>query len=151
MKFARVSIAILVLLTVVVGVVTAVSVGSSTINASNGLTSIDVATANFEANSELSENVNQQTVVALWGVKDLTEVTARQNATIIDAQVELIKAQQATTAYTRGALVVLVLLAGIVGTIGGAWMSAQSARRRDSEVAPIEPAAASDSGSSDVA
>jgi hypothetical protein len=36
------------------------------------------ATADYEANSQSSENVYQQQVVAMWGTKDMVEVVSRQ-------------------------------------------------------------------------
>lgn len=68
---------------------------------SDGLDSlISAALANYDINAENTDNVYQQQVVAAWGVKDLVEVTARQNAVVIENQAALGSAIEALATTT---------------------------------------------------
>ena len=125
MKLARVFLPILLLLTLGAGLLAFVS-ASSTVEAPDGSAGITAANSAFELNGETSENVYQQQVVALWGIKDMTEVTAQQNVTIIRAQVEMLKAQNQLVAFSRGTLVVLVLLTAVIGLLGTVWLRTKS-------------------------
>jgi hypothetical protein len=125
MKLVRILVPIFVLLAVIAGSV-GLTAGSATVAADNGSSAIRLANSNFEINGATSDNVYQQQVVALWGVKDMVEATAQQNVTIIDAQVEILKSQNSIASMTRGVLIVLVLLIGMLGLLGGSWLKAQS-------------------------
>jgi hypothetical protein len=125
MKLARILVPIFVLLAVIAGIV-GLTAGSATVAADNGSSAIQLANSNFEINGATSDNVYQQQVVALWGVKDMVEATAQQNVTIIDAQVEILKSQSSIASMTRGVLIVLVLLVGMLGLLAGSWLKAQS-------------------------
>lgn len=121
MKLARIFVPIFVLLAVIAGIV-GLTAGSSMISADNGSSAISLANSNFEVNGATSDNVYQQQVVGLWGIKDMVEATAQQNVTIIDAQVQLLKNQSSIASLTRGVLIVLVLLMGLLGLLGGVWL-----------------------------
>lgn len=139
MKLARILVPIFVLLAVIAGIV-GLTAGSATVAADNGSSAIQLANSNFEINGATSDNVYQQQVVALWGVKDMVEATAQQNVTIIDAQIEILKSQSSIASMTRGVLIVLVLLVGMLGLLGGLWLKAQSRGSRvdrDSESVAI--------------
>jgi len=120
-KLVRIVIPIITLLAFIVGVVAFAS-SSSEVAAPDGSSAIAAENTVFEANSARSENVDQQQVVAMWGIKGMTEVTAQQNATIIRAQVELLESQNQLVAFTRGSLVVLVMLTILIGVLGTTWL-----------------------------
>ena len=99
------------------------------ITAPNGSTQIDAANSAFELNAATSDNVYQQQVVALWGIKDMTEATAQQNKTIIGAQVQLLESQSDIFYALRATLLLLVLLICAVALLGAAWLT-KSIRQR---------------------
>ena len=133
MKLARIFVPIFVLLAVIAGVV-GIAAGSSSVVADNGSSAISLANSNYELNAGTSDNVYQQQVAALWGVKDLVEVTAQQNVTIIDAQVQVLKTQNSIASLTRGVLIVLVLLMGLLGLLGGIWLKNLSGKSQEKKV-----------------
>lgn len=115
---------------------------------SEGLDSlITAALADYEVNSGNTDNVYQQQVVAAWGIKDLTEITARQNAVIIENQAALGKAvgevALATAAAAElnsqlGRTIVVLLFLLILAVVIVA--STVVDRRPKSEDPPKEPA-----------
>lgn len=121
MKATRIILPILVLLALAAGVASMQS-SRTTVDPQDGTSLISEANRNFELNSGLSENVNQQQVVALWGIKDMAEVAARQNALVIQGNALIIQGQDAITSMLRGILVMIFFLLAVVGLLGGVWL-----------------------------
>ena len=142
MKLARFLLPAFVALAVLAGVI-AIAAGSSKVTVDDGSSAISSANSNFTVNGATSDNVYQQQVVGLWGIKDMVEATAKQNVTIIDTQAELLKSQNSIASLTRGVLIVLVLLMGLLGVLGGIWLKSQRPEAspfRVTEVVSEEPA-----------
>lgn len=125
MKLERIFISVFVGLAVLAGII-ALAGASGVFSAPTGSGSIVLAESRFDLQSASSDNVYQQQVSALWGVRDMLQVTAEQNATII-------KGQAGIASLARGVLIVLVLLMGLVGLIAGFMF-----RKSKAEAAPAQ-------------
>lgn len=127
MKLERIFISVFVVLAVLAGII-ALAGASGVFSAPTGSSSIALAKSTFDLQSATSDNVYQQQVSALWGVRDMLQVTAEQNATII-------KGQAGIASLTRGVLIVIVLLMGLVGLVAGFMF-----RNQKAEAAPADGA-----------
>jgi len=117
MKLPVVISAAITVLAALVAVVAFVSQPAS-VTASDGRSQISAAESSFEFNSDNTENVYQQQVVALWAIRDLSEVQAEQNATLINSQVAVLERQSRLLAWGQASTVLLVLLIGLTAMWG---------------------------------
>ena len=146
----RVVVPVLALLGLVAAIV-GLAGSTTTFTADNGSLRIAAANSSCDANAETSENVYQQQVVALWGIKDMTQATAEQNKTIIDAQVAMLEQQGQTHNLVRAILIVLVLMLGMLAVLGSAWLSRLAGARAPAttEALPAGPASSTESTGAD--
>lgn len=142
MKVTIVMVAILALVAVVVGAATiqaGAAAGSITSTAiaptvtDDSAALIESALSDFTLNGATSDNVYQQQVVALWGIKDLVEVGDRQNilllrsqAQLLSSQADLQRGQTQTTIYLRGIVILLVVIMAALAVIGVARIRPRS-------------------------
>lgn len=75
---------------------------------------VDAAISEYELNAALSDNVYQQQVVALWGVKDLTEVSARRLGSI-EESIEI--TNLFLVSYVKYINTLLFLLVAMIGVM----------------------------------
>jgi hypothetical protein len=134
MKTAR--IVLLIVILAATGLFVAVSLTAKPIEQSvqNFDSLVTAALSDYEANAANTDNVNQQQVVAAWAAKDLLTVVGRQNAVIIDNQVEQYRAQD----ITQGLLRVLVLMTGLLIAAVAVIGLTQRDRRPMPAAAPAE-------------
>jgi ABC-type cobalt transport system substrate-binding protein len=117
MKFAFVVSALVMVIAVLIAVVS-FSAQPAEYSASDGRSLVRVAESNYEVNSENTENVYQQQVVALWSIRELDTIQAQQNATIIDGQIGILEGQAKSQAWAQATSLLLVLLIGLIGMWG---------------------------------
>lgn len=129
MKFPVVVSGVVSLIAVLVAVVAFTSQPAD-VAASDGSLLISAAESDYDLNSENTENVYQQQVVALWAIRDLDTIQARQNATLINSQIAVLDKQAKLQAWSQSTTVLLVLLIGLVG-MWGAVFSRQLLNRND--------------------
>lgn len=75
---------------------------------------VDAAISEYKLNAALSDNVYQQQVVALWGVKDLTEVSARRLGSI-EESIEI--TNLFLVSYVKYINTLLFLLVAMIGVM----------------------------------
>jgi hypothetical protein len=110
MKIARIIVLIVILAATGLMVAASLSAKPAEQSVQNYDALVSAALSDYEANSATTDNVYQQQVVAAWAAKDLLGVLGKQNAVIIDNQVEQYRAQD----ITQGLLRVLVIMTGLL-------------------------------------
>lgn len=136
MKLASVVSALITVVAAVIAVI-AFTTEPGTVSASDGTRLIAAAESSYELNSENTENVYQQQVVALWSIRDLDTIQAEQNATIINSQVAVLDRQAKILAWAQAAVVLLVLFIGLA-SMWAVVIGRQLLVRRNGIPTPVE-------------
>lgn len=134
MKIVRVILLIIILAATGLFVVASLVAKPAEQSVQNYDALVSAALSDFDTNEGNADNVNQQMVVAGWATKDLLSVIGKQNAVIIDNQVEQYRAQD----ITQGLLRVLVPMTGLL--IAAVAVIGLTQRDRKQPPAPV-PAA----------
>jgi len=101
MKIVRIILLVVIVLIAALVAISALNVKTPTATAPGGATfnttaMLAAAEADYTSNTGTSENVYQQQVVGLWGIKDLVMITAQQNDIVIKNQNDMLALQKAT-------------------------------------------------------
>jgi hypothetical protein len=103
-------------LAIIVGLVATAFAGTTLISTSQPASISDAssyvfeANANFDLNSENTDNVYQQIVVAGWGTREMVEAVAKETAGLSDAMVYLLDEQKRSSTL-------LAILVGLMGVV----------------------------------